>query len=102
MYYQFSPDPKMEQPLIFLTLRTEPHLNLKVDLFILVISMLQNDKFYVSYDLPVLNVKILGKLQSRRILDKEAGLICSELKQALAYILNSQDIEFYRNKQEFQ
>ena len=54
-----------------------------------------------SYDLPCLNIKIPEKLLGRRMLEREAGPICSELEQTPAYLLDSKDTEFYWNE-EFQ
>ena len=46
--------------------------------------------------------QIPEKLLSRRILDKEAGLIYNDFKQTLTYMLDNQDTDFYRYKCEFQ
>ena len=51
-----------------------------------------------SDNLPGLNAKILGKVFSRRLLDKDMGLIYSELRKTLIYMLQHDDSEFYRNK----
>ena len=55
-----------------------------------------------SYYLPDLNVKMPDMPLSRRILKEVKDLIYCELKHTLAYMLQHDDTDFYRNKEEFQ
>ena len=54
-----------------------------------------------SYDLPGLNVKISEKTLRRRILNKKKSPIYNDLEQMLTYMLQNDNIRFYRNEEVF-
>ena len=55
----------------------------------------------LSYNLPGLNVKLLDKPLSRRILDMDMGPITVNSNRHL-HTLQNHDAELYRNEEEFQ